>query len=65
MIDEDEIIELVSLGSGTVKVVRVGLDMAMMRARGTYLAGRIEVEDFEAEVERLLLKRASLDGGRA
>jgi len=62
MIDEDEVLEVLSFRSDTVKVVRVGLDMAMMRARSAYIAGRIEVEDFEFEVDRLLRKRAVLDG---
>lgn len=59
MDDEDEVTEIVRLGGG-VEILQTGLDLAMMRARSAYIAGRIDVEEFEAEVERLLRKRAAL-----
>lgn len=41
-------------------MIHTGLDIAEARARGAYLAGRIDVIEFEAEIDRLLRKRASL-----
>lgn len=58
--DEDEVIEVVRLGRGDVSLIHVGLDFAEMRNRSTYVRGRISVEEFEAEVDRLLHKRAAL-----
>ena len=53
--DEDETIELVSFG-GDVRTINVGLDIAKQRARSAYIGGRISVEEFEAELDRLLRK---------
>jgi hypothetical protein len=60
MIDEDETHEVIALGESTVAILRTGLDLAMLRTRGAYIAGHISVEQFESEVERLLRKRADL-----
>ena len=57
--DSDEVVEVVSFGGG-VWTIPVGLDMAMARARSAYVFGRIEVEQFEAEVGRLLARRDAL-----
>jgi hypothetical protein len=62
--DEDETVEIVSFGSGEVHI-HTGLDHAMARARSDYIAGRTEADEFEAETERLLRKRADLNGGAA
>ncbi len=56
MIDEDELAEITTFG-GDVQYMRVGLDRAEALARRNYVDGLIEVEEFEAEVERLLRKR--------
>ena len=56
-IDEEETVDITSF-SGGVQVMNVGLDRAMGRARAAYVDGLIEVEQFEAEVERLLAKGA-------
>jgi hypothetical protein len=57
--DEDEVVEVSSFGGERTWMIQVGLDAAMARVRSSYIAGRIEVEQFEAEVERLLAKRQS------
>jgi len=56
-IDEDETVDITSFG-GEVRVMNVGLDRAMGRARAAYVDGLIEVEQFEAEVARLLARGA-------
>lgn len=58
-IDEDHAVETITFG-GDVRIIRVGLDVAMARARSAYVRGDLEVEAFEAEVERLLRKRSQI-----
>lgn len=60
MIDEDHTDEVVRFDGTIVAVLYTGLDFAMARARGAYVQGRIDVEQFEAEVDRLLHKRAAI-----
>lgn len=57
--DEDEVVEIVRF-SGDVSLTYVGLDLAQVRARSAYLQGRISVEEFEDEIDRILRKRAAL-----
>lgn len=59
-IDEAETDEIVRMDGTLVAVIHVGLDLAWMRARIDYLQGRIDVEQFEAKVDRILHKRAAL-----
>lgn len=56
-IDEDEVVEVVQFG-GEVREIHVGLDHAEARARSRYVDGRLSVDEYEAEVDRLLRKRA-------
>lgn len=58
-LDEDYVDEIVTLGE-TVTLLYTGLDLAMARARSAYVAGRMPVEEFEREVDRLLHKRVEL-----
>lgn len=60
--DEEYTDEVVSFG-GEVAILHTGLTLAKLRARGAYMAGRITVEQFEAEIGRLLEKEASLHVG--
>ena len=60
MIDEDETVEIVRMGSTEVAVIYTGIAVAKMRARSDYIRGRIDVEEFEREIERLLRKEAGL-----
>lgn len=57
--DEDETVEVVSLGGG-VRTINVGLDHAKQRARSAYLEGQTSVEEYEGELDRLLRKEAAL-----
>lgn len=50
-------LEVVRFGSGEVTEIQVGLDYAEARVRSRFVAGHIEVEEFEAEIGRLLTKR--------
>jgi hypothetical protein len=58
--EENETLEVVTFGREITALLHIGLDMAMLRARGAYIRGAIEIEEFEAEVERLLRKREQL-----
>lgn len=55
--DEDDVIRVVAVGGTESALLLTGLDMAMMNARGAFVHGRIEVDEFEVEVERILRKR--------
>lgn len=56
VIDEDELVDITSFG-GDVRYLRVGLDRAESLARRNFIDGLIEVDEFEAEIERILHKR--------
>lgn len=59
-LDESEAQEIVRMDGALVAVIHTGLQMAEARVRGAYIQGRIDVDEFEAEIERILRKRASL-----
>lgn len=50
---EDEV-SVIRFGNGAEVVYQMGLQMALLRVRGAYIAGRIEVDEFERETGRLL-----------
>lgn len=58
-IDEDEMVEVTSFG-GPVRFLPVGIQRAQAAVRGLYLDGRITIEVFEAETDRLLRKEAGI-----
>lgn len=60
--DENETVEVMWWGDGGMeaRLLHTGLDFAMARARSAYVRGHVSVEHFEAEIERLLRKRAAL-----
>ncbi len=57
MIDEDYAIECMDF---SVRTLHVGLDVALQTARADYIHGRVEIEEFEVEIDRLLRKRAAV-----
>lgn len=54
--------EVVSFGGTYRAVLYTGLQMARLRNHSDYIHGRIDVEQFEAEFERLMRKEANLRG---
>ena len=58
--DEDEVVEITGLGSPHREYMLIGLDAAEANARAAYVRGHIEIDEFEAEIERLLRKRADM-----
>lgn len=61
--NEDEVVEFYTLGSG-VTFLTTGIDEALARNEARYVMGYIEVDEFEAEVDRLTKKRRDLLAGR-
>jgi hypothetical protein len=60
VVDEDEVVEITTFGAEARNFILIGLDLAMVNARSAYIKGRIDVEEFEAEVGRLLRRRAEV-----
>lgn len=60
MVDEDETVEVTRFGDACPRLMPIGLDYAEARARARYVDGVIEIDEFEAEIGRLLAKRDAL-----
>lgn len=58
--NQEGIVKIVAYGGTEHAIIVTGLEMALIRARGAYVRGQIEVEDFEAEVDRIMRKRQRL-----
>jgi hypothetical protein len=57
-VDEDEVAEFMT--DGATYIIPIGLEHALARNLGAYLADRITVEEFEVELERLMRKREAI-----
>lgn len=53
MTDENKVLR-VRYGDGSEAFIRMGAMLALLRARGAYVTGRIELDDLERELDRLL-----------
>lgn len=56
-IDEDEVVEITTFGDAHARYLHVGLDYAWAANRTAYVEGHIDMDTFEAEVDRLMRKR--------